>query len=380
MPALASLRDLADFGDLIRSKNHSFLVTRERVNLIVVRARQIAAIFSVLTVFWIPMDAATVAWPTWGELGLGRAVTGVAFAAISARRLRAQTITAAYEMLGSLIATPLAFFLFANAFLEYRQPDGISLVAITAYRYVPFIVVAGLAIFPLTVLESAVFGGVTVLAAMTSIISWPVASGAQSALATIWLIVLLSGVSGLAGLSQLHFLLKLNERVTRDGLTGLLTREAGEELLAQQFFYSARNQTELAIIFLDLDNFKEVNDRFGHEAGDEVLCTAAKQLRHTLRRQDIPIRWGGEEFVIALPGTDEDGAEQAVRRMAAASLGTRPDGALLTASIGVAERTIDATDDLKGLIELADQRMYAAKQAGRNRYFFRDKLNQWLPA
>jgi diguanylate cyclase (GGDEF)-like protein len=123
----------------------------------------------------------------------------------------------------------------------------------------------------------------------------------------------------------------------------------------------------MAVAFFDLDKFKSINDTFGHEEGDKALKTLADKLREGLRRGDILVRWGGEEFVAILTDTNPEGAKIMLERLRVAGFGVRPDGAPLTASIGVAERTADNVSDWPQLIELADQRMYEAKRTGRDR-------------
>jgi diguanylate cyclase (GGDEF)-like protein len=135
------------------------------------------------------------------------------------------------------------------------------------------------------------------------------------------------------------------------------------------------------VLFLDLDRFKEVNDRYGHDAGDEVLRAAADRIAAVLRRQDTAIRWGGEEFLVLLPNTGVDGAARVARRLGAEGLGARPDGTPQTASVGLAERRVDGVDEASQLIELVDGRMYAAKDAGRNRLVGPDGAAQpFIPA
>jgi diguanylate cyclase (GGDEF)-like protein len=124
-------------------------------------------------------------------------------------------------------------------------------------------------------------------------------------------------------MSQLRFLLRLTAEAMRDGLTGLLTRRIGEELLDHQFAYAKRQDLPFALLFIDLDRFKSINDQFGHKAGDDVLSNTGRMFTQIFRRQDVVIRWGGEEFVIGLPGTDAAGAEIIVRRLAALGLGQR---------------------------------------------------------
>jgi diguanylate cyclase (GGDEF)-like protein len=170
----------------------------------------------------------------------------------------------------------------------------------------------------------------------------------------------------------------LTNQSTRDGLTGLLVRRVGEELLKSQFAYAERHDLPLSLLFIDLDHFKSVNDRFGHSAGDAVLREVAACLKRAFRGQETVIRWGGEEFVIALPATDMGSAVASVQRLAQWGIGRRPDGMPMTVSIGIAERKLDRTTQLRDLAALADKRMYMAKQAGRNRYQASGQAELWL--
>jgi diguanylate cyclase (GGDEF)-like protein len=192
--------------------------------------------------------------------------------------------------------------------------------------------------------------------------------GPISISATLWRLALMLFIGSLAAMSQLEFLIELTEKSAGDTLTRTWTRRTGEELIRLQFAAAVRKDEPLSLLFVDLDSFKPVNDRFGHAAGDDLLRQAAKALKRGLRPQDVIIRWGGEEFLVALPETDSIGAEHAIRRLSEIGFGSRPDGAPQTLSIGIAERTRDNASDWRALIDLADKRMYAAKQAGRNRY------------
>jgi diguanylate cyclase (GGDEF)-like protein len=153
----------------------------------------------------------------------------------------------------------------------------------------------------------------------------------------------------------------------RDSMTGCYSRNSGEELLELQFILSTRNATPLSLVFMDLDHFKQINDRFGHDAGDNVLIKTSAAIRSELRTGDILIRWGGEEFVLILPNNTEQQACLALDRLRKSGLGLRPDGTPVTASMGVAERIADHVQTWQDLVEKADTRMYQAKQMGRNR-------------
>ena len=151
-----------------------------------------------------------------------------------------------------------------------------------------------------------------------------------------------------------------------DPLTGLPNRRLMLDRLEVALKDSYRSGQFGALIFIDLDHFKQINDDYGHETGDQALRQAAAHLGSALRASDMLIRWGGEEFLLVMPDTPAGAAQQALARLLAGGLGTRPDGAPLTASIGLAERQRDTAGSVERLLAEADHRMYRAKQAGRN--------------
>jgi len=155
---------------------------------------------------------------------------------------------------------------------------------------------------------------------------------------------------------------QLREQADRDWLTGLHNRR----YLAR---YAAHEAGPFSVAVLDLDAFKTVNDRFGHQAGDQVLMRVAALLLGGVRSQDVVVRTGGEEFVLLMPETDAAAAAHACERLCDAIREEPWDriapGLVVTASVGVA--TADDADDLDGLSALADERLYDAKRAGRDR-------------
>jgi diguanylate cyclase (GGDEF)-like protein len=178
---------------------------------------------------------------------------------------------------------------------------------------------------------------------------------------------MIAAVATMSGMSQLGFMIALVRQAVHDPLTRCFSRMSGEELLEIQFIIASRSNMPLAVAFVDLDNFKSINDNYGHDAGDQILVAATNAIRASLRTGDMLARWGGEEFILILPSTYCDEAVKVLERLREAGLGPRPDGKPVTASIGLAERTLDSTDDWRKLVEIADQRMYAAKQGGKDR-------------
>jgi diguanylate cyclase (GGDEF)-like protein len=157
-----------------------------------------------------------------------------------------------------------------------------------------------------------------------------------------------------------------------DGLTGLANRRQGDEALASEIARTERLGGPVGLILADVDDFKAVNDRFGHPTGDLVLRDLAETLRENVREIDTAARWGGEEFAVILPGTDLEGAAQVAERIRVALAEkeiTSVDGAPLhvTASFGVA--TSGPTTTVQQLVEAADEALYRAKRAGKDRVY-----------
>lgn len=163
----------------------------------------------------------------------------------------------------------------------------------------------------------------------------------------------------------------LEEQASTDPLTQLKNRRAFTEIGARHFALAHRHGHDLALVMLDIDHFKEVNDSYGHSAGDRVLVRIGQILATGIRAGDTSARLGGEEFALLLPNTNRAGAAQLAERLRGAVEQARCPNAdrpiAVTASAGVACYSLDTPENLEQLIELADQRLYAAKQSGRNR-------------
>lgn len=352
---------------LLSARRHISPLEKRRTTMIVSRVRLIAALFAILTPLWIVIDIAAFPRQVWLPLVLSRIAATVAFGMITLLAIRMRTMADAYRVLGMLFAVPTAFFLFSYQHMAQFQLHGVELAFATGYAFLPFVMLAGLSIFPLTLLENVIFiSPLLLMQAVAGVLRLPVLDWPTFA-ASFWLMLLIAGVSVLAGMSQLAFIIVLVREAIRDSMTGCFSRQSGEELLELQFVMSLRNGTPLTVAFLDLDRFKQVNDRFGHDAGDAVLTVAAQAIQTHLRLGDMVIRWGGEEFLLIMPNTTPETARIALERVRQAGFGLRPDGAPITASIGIAERIDEHLDDWRRLVEKADTRMYQAKQGGRDR-------------
>lgn len=166
---------------------------------------------------------------------------------------------------------------------------------------------------------------------------------------------------------------KLERQVRRDGLTGLFNRATFDAELSSEFERANRFDWPLSILFVDLDHFKQVNDTFGHSVGDEVLVAVSRQLSASLRRDSVLARFGGEEFVLLLPGSDEEATRSIGQRLIDELAGAPVAEAkgrplVVTASVGLAthgDRERFTNEQL--LLKAADTALYEAKRDGRNR-------------
>jgi diguanylate cyclase (GGDEF)-like protein len=272
-------------------------------------------------------------------------------------------------MLWALMLIPMAFFMISNPIMAQFEMQGLAQAVSMGYIFLPFIMMAGLGIFPITALEGAGYAlpVMIVTAALPLVVDNLILVPFNSYFGALWLLGLIGVVATFAGMSQLHFMGQLVKQSSHDPLTQVYNRRAGIDLLAVHFEQAKQGKTSLALAFVDLDHFKQINDHYGHEEGDNALREAAERIRRTLRGTDLVVRWGGEEFVVIMPNTSHDNAMIPMRRLLERGLGMRPDEKELTASIGVAERVADACSDYRQLIDIADQRMYMAKDQGRCR-------------
>ena len=162
---------------------------------------------------------------------------------------------------------------------------------------------------------------------------------------------------------------EMEHRAKTDPLTGLANRRGVEEALARETDRARRYGSPLSVMMIDVDQLKDINDRFGHHAGDAALQNLAAVLLETVRSVDVPGRWGGDEFLVILPDTSAEHAEQLAMRLRR-RVHDQPTTAenheiLISLSIGVANYQKD--ESLESLIRRVDQAMYTAKEDGRDR-------------
>ncbi|MBP6077225.1 MAG: GGDEF domain-containing protein [Xanthomonadales bacterium] len=165
-------------------------------------------------------------------------------------------------------------------------------------------------------------------------------------------------------------LMRARNDAAHDGLTGLANRRSAMARLAAEIAQAQRRKQSLALLALDLDHFKQVNDRHGHAAGDRVLIEFAATLRDSLRQGDLGARVGGEEFIAILPQTDREAAAivaERIRERCEALQVRRDDGVVIRFTISIGLAMLDGSDVTGSLLARADVALYRAKREGRNR-------------
>jgi diguanylate cyclase (GGDEF)-like protein len=214
------------------------------------------------------------------------------------------------------------------------------------------------------------------------VMSWRAYTGIANSQVAVLTPAMMTSVSYLAGylltiVNGFGFLLLCKEKddqkmallATIDSLTGLVNRRAFFERTDSARLLASRLRSPIALMMIDIDHFKRLNDRFGHATGDEALCLFAATAQQTLRDHDIMGRLGGEEFALVLPATDIEGALQAAERLrdavSAAVMPTSGNQYTMTVSIGVV--VIDPNEHINSALARADHALYAAKSGGRDR-------------
>lgn len=360
--------NLAGVRAVLIPQERSLHIRRHIAAIIVARVQLIAALFAVLVpigsvVDLVVFDFSTAIYMT----GLRLLSAGLFVALAWPRELSAMTAyRQAMAMLLVLLMVPPLFHLLSADLLQHAAHDHTQQLLARLYGYLPTVVLGGLAIFPLTALEIVLLALPVIGTAMAAFALQGMQFNLVEQGGVLWFMAMMLGVAMFSGMSQRHYMDTLVHRAMHDPLTGAYTRQSGEEALKLFHRLSEMSDKVLSVAFIDLDRFKGINDEYGHEAGDQALRDMTEHLRQGLRRSDVLIRWGGEEFLAVLPDTPPENVAGLFQRLGTAGLGQRPDGSPLTASIGVASTAEADVVGWGALVSLADQRMYAAKQQGRD--------------
>ncbi|PMP93538.1 MAG: hypothetical protein C0173_00450 [Desulfurella sp.] len=161
---------------------------------------------------------------------------------------------------------------------------------------------------------------------------------------------------------------KIKIKVYRDGLTGLYLREYLQIKLKENLYFMQRYGRIFSLQMIDVDDFKDINDKFGHQIGDNVLCQIGNLIKKNIRTSDIPIRYGGDEFVVLMPETDINSAkkvaEKFVQKMSKVVFRKKDEEFKVTFSIGLT--SVRKDDTFESIMERVDAALYSSKRSGKN--------------
>lgn len=351
------------FVDCLSSREHSQDFNFYRSEILVHRARMFALLFGLATPVWIPIDRWLLPEEAMGALMALRLLTGVALLLLALWKAT-PTLKSALLRIAVFVLITLAFYLVVEVLTgtTFRTPGLIG------YTALPLLLVAVLALFPLTLIESVLLQ----LAVGAAVIGLHHSLGLlddRGVLGLLWILLLFSGFALLAQGIQLHLLMLIHRQATRDNLTGLFNRGALLRHATLVVEEGKRRNTSYAVLMVDLDRFKMINDTYGHLAGDNVLRAVAGVLDSDACATCLPGRFGGEEFMLLMCNTTLpqalEYAEQLRSDIAGLAIDTGAGLLSVTTSVGVA---LSAPGEaIAAVMHRADQALYAAKDGGRNR-------------
>ncbi len=351
--------------DLLTSQRHSPDFTQTRYSYMAARIRLMCLFFSCtiplfsfydFIVFTAAQSQALFSY----RITLSAALFFIAYFSSSTSRVAAIRLCAVLAFL-----FPTLFYLASVHALSKEVDMGMPLI----FSMMPYLTLAMLGLFPFTAI-----GG----AALSIVVFIPISlyeaefynGSLYELLNKVWLFILFSGISLWLQTGQLSMLMRLYRESTIDPLTELINRRVLlRQVKLQQEFYTHEG-IPFSVMMFDLDRFKRINDTYGHPVGDRVLIMIANILRRELRTSDVIARFGGEEFMVLLPGLPLEHALPVAQRVACAIQQEElalQDGSKLqvTASIGVTEYRDD--EEVSTLLKRVDDHLYKAKTEGRNR-------------
>ncbi|MCG7979845.1 MAG: GGDEF domain-containing protein, partial [Candidatus Thiodiazotropha endolucinida] len=277
--------------ELISTKQHGMPISRHRAAVMQSRVFFFSVIFAVLVPAWSVIDILYLPQALWSELLLIRLLAAASFAVIAWQTRREPDLMLARMLLAAMLAITPLFYLLSDQIIADQQLGGTATILAEVYALLPFVMVAGLTLFPLAISEFLSYAVPIFLVVVYSVYPENPAEIAE-AVSTLWLLILLLGVGLFASMTQLRYMLSQVSHASYDILTGMLSRRAGIEILELQFRLALMSEKPLSILYFDLDNFKAINDTYGHDTGDTVLRVASQQIRDTVRKGDSVIRWG----------------------------------------------------------------------------------------
>ncbi|WP_421866594.1 GGDEF domain-containing protein [Motiliproteus sp.] len=350
--------------DLLRARPHSKHFRHTRAQYINGRIRPIAFLLALLIPAWIAVDALFLSGQELKTIAVLRTTSGALFLLLCLWSSANHSLLVARLKLTLLVVIPSGFHTAAQFVLLGNGHDSLP----AGYHFFPFMIIGLGGIFPLTIFEGALLAGFVVgLYILNHLILGDLFSYAS--LNDIWLLTLLAVISGWAALTQLSMMMRLYRQAHRDSLTGLANRGSIVGFLNRESQSAIEQDSPLSVILMDLDKFKRINDTYGHAVGDEVLINFSQLLIKTSRAEDFVGRYGGEEFLMVLSGTDADTAMKVAHRLRNACHQQHVqllNGEQLNYSTSAGVAALKPGETVEQMMKRVDDALYQAKGSGRN--------------
>ena len=351
--------------DLITSRNHPDYIERHRALLSSERIRSFSMLFLLFTTLWLAYDLLFLSLNTFISLAI---IKGAAIGLLTILAWPKQVTSLSLSRL--LLALFLAIFPFifmATSYQLLAQSEVEShRLLVQLYAMLPYMSVAGLGLFPLSVLEVLAFA---LPISTVAVAGWGYFAhfSLDQMIPSLGLLAIMIGLSVVSAAIQLQAMISLASRPTYDPDTGTLTRQSGIANMAHEFHTSLFHDHPLSIVLIELEDLDNAGETYDKQTYDRIILEAVVILGEDLRSNDTLVRWSENVFLLMLSKTECQGVKVTIDRLRKIGLGTLPDGQPITAGIGAAERVLDQVNDWHALIELADQRLQEAKRLGRDR-------------
>ena len=359
------IHSLDQLLDLLSPEEHSNFLQEHRIRLLFDRIRFLATLMAILVPLWLIVDLFLLPAEAIMPIVIIRICSTLGFVLLAREWRWAKSKTNSWIALGLLLINlPVAFF--ASAYVLLGMPlDDNTQLAIQFYSLLPYIAIGMLGLFPLTVIEGALLILPLTLLVITG---WSFFASLDllQMLPTVWLLLIVLGIVFFTSTLQLQYMISFVGHSDYDPLTGALSRRSGMENLIRLHEQSLMGNQPLAVALVDLDDTEQIIEAHGYATFDHVVQEAAEILRDELRHSDLLARWGEHRFLLILHTTDCAGAAVTVERIRKYGIGTLPDDRSVTASIGVVERTADATADISELLSLLEKRLEQAQRQGKD--------------
>ncbi len=342
------------YRDFLYTPRHAELLHLRRKETILLSAR-FAAFFVLVLMLAVPFWDGSLSIDMWSSqvFVMRLLVSGVALAVITNRAVSAR-LRRHFPYLPMLMLIVAVCLLTVFCGNDLQATERMH----TAHSFLMLGLVVMIAIMPVTLVEAVML--------CVPILGLLVVGGyvdlATGMIPLELLLMVLLPLAVFSALVQLYRTIVAAQEIAIDPLTGCYTRAFGMEMIKVSFDGALRKKVPYTVAFIDLDDFKQINDRYGHDYGDRILGEVGENLVARFRRSDLVVRWGGEEFLVLLPELDRARAAEVLDRVMAPGLAALENGQVQKASVGLSERIEDAIALPQNLIELADRRMYEAKK------------------